>query len=87
MKLYRIQCRYKNIYLDKILSAADDKAALESFALGVESREIKGTDEGFYHPDRVFITFEEVDSNVTTRTSSGETSVGVQVGEPSVKTG
>ena len=87
MKLYRIQCRYKNIYLDKILSAADDKAALESFALCVESGEIKKTDEGFYHPDRVFITFEEVDSNVTTRTSSGETSVGVQVGEPSVKTG
>ena len=48
MKLYRIQCRYNNIYIDKTLSAADDKAALETFAKGVESGEIKGTDEGFY---------------------------------------
>ena len=87
MKLYRIQCRYKNIYVDKTLSAEDDKAALESFAKCVESGEIKGTDEGFYDPDRVFITFEEVDRNVSTRTSGEEASVGIAVGNPSITTG
>ena len=87
MKLYRIQCRYKNIYVDKTLSAEDDKAALESFAKSVESGEIKGTDEGFYDPDRVFITFEEVDRDVSTRTSGQEASVGIAVGNPSITTG
>ena len=87
MKLYRIQCRYNNIYIDKTLSATDDKAALESFAKGVESGEIKGTDEGFYGLNRVYITFEEVDRNVSTRTSGEEASVGIAVGNPSITTG
>ena len=87
MKLYRIQCRYKNIYIDKTISAKDDKSALESFAKSVESGETEGTDEAFYAPDRVFITFEEVDSNVSTRTSGEETSVGIAVGNPSITTG
>ena len=87
MKLYRIQCRYKNIYVDKTLSAEDDKAALESFAKCVESGEIKSADEGFYDPDRVFITFEEVDRDVSTRTSGEEASVGIAVGNPSITTG
>ena len=87
MKLYRIQCRYDNIYIDKTLSAKDDKAALESFAKGVESGEITGTDEGFYGLNRVYITFEEVDRNVSTRTSGEEASVGIAVGKPSVTTG
>ena len=87
MKLYRIQCRYNNIYIDKTLSAADDKAALESFAKGVESGEIKGTDEGFYGLNHVYITFEEVDRDVSTRTSGEEASVGIAVGNPSITTG
>ena len=86
MKLYRIQARYNNLYFDKMLEAEDDAGALEAFSNGVNSGEIVGTDESFYG-ERAYVTFEEVDSNVTTRTSSGETSVGVQVGEPSVKTG
>ena len=87
MKLYRIQCRYKNIYIDKTISAEDDKSALESFAKSVESGETEGTDEAFYAPDRVFITFEEVDRNVSTRTSGEEASVGIAVGNPSITTG
>ena len=87
MKLYRIQCRYNNIYIDKTLSAADDKAALESFAKGVESGEIVGVDEGFYGTNRVYITFEEVDRDVSTRTSGEEASVGIAVGNPSITTG
>ena len=87
MKLYRIQCRYKNIYIDKTISAEDDKSALESFAKSVESGETEGTDEAFYAPDRVFITFEEVDRDVSTRTSGEKTSAGIQMGNASVVSG
>ena len=87
MKLYRIQARYKSIYIDKTLEAENDKAALETFSNGVNSGEITGTDEGFYGTDRVYITFEEVDRNVSTRTSGEEASVGIAVGNPSITTG
>ena len=87
MKLYRIQARYKSIYIDKTLEASDDKAALETFSNGVNSGEITGIDESFYGTDRVYITFEEVDRNVSTRTSGEEASVGIAVGNTSVKTG
>ena len=74
------------MYFDKILEAKDDATALESFANGVESGEIVGSDEGFYG-DRVHVTFEEVDRNVSTGTSGEEASVGVKVGITGVTTG
>lgn len=69
-----------------MLEAENDRAALEAFANGVDSGEIVGADEGFYG-DRVYITFEEVDRDATTKVNLGETSVGVQVGQQSVGTG
>ena len=86
MKLYRVQTNYKNIYINEMLEAENDKAALETFANGVESGEIEGADEGFYS-DRTFLTFEEVDRNATTKVNIGETSIGVQMGQPSVGSG
>ena len=86
MKVYRVQARCKNIYFDKMLEAKNDRAALETFANGVESGEIEGADEGFYS-DRNFLTFEEVDRNATTKVNIGETSIGVQMGQPSVGSG
>jgi|TARA_Y100000401_G_scaffold101625_1_gene91321 hypothetical protein len=86
MKLYRVQARCKNIYFDKMLEAKDDKAALEAFANGVDSGEIVGADESFYG-NRVYITFEEVDRDATTKVNLGETSIGVQVGQHSVVPG
>jgi len=86
MKLYRIQARCNNLYFDKMLEADNDAAALEAFSNGVNSGEIVGADESFYDK-RVYITFEEVDSDVITKTGVGKTSVGVQVGKPSVSTG
>jgi len=74
------------MYYDKTLEAKNDAAALESFANGVNSGEIVGADEGFYG-SRVYITFEEVDRDATTKVNLGETSVGVQVGQQSVGTG
>ena len=86
MKLYRIQARCNNLYFDKMLEADNDAAALEAFSNGVNSGEIVGADEGFYG-NRVYITFEEVDRDVITKAGVGKTSVGVQVGKPSVGTG
>ena len=86
MKLYRVQARCKNMYYDKTLEAKNDAAALESFANGVNSGEIVGADESFYD-ERVYVTFEEVDRDVITTAGVGKTSVGVQVGKPSVSSG
>tara|TARA_Y100000592_G_scaffold77489_1_gene121556 strand:- start:1 stop:267 length:267 start_codon:yes stop_codon:yes gene_type:complete len=88
MKLYRVQANYKNIYIDETLEAKNDIDALEGFKKKVDSGEcLENEGAGFLNSNFLFITFEEVDTNVSTRTSSGEASVGVQVGEPSVKTG
>jgi len=86
MKLYRIQARYNNLYFDKIIEAEDDAAALEAFSNGVNSGEIVGADESFYD-ERVYVTFEEIDKDVITTNGVGETSIGVQMGKPSVNSG
>ena len=87
MKLYRVQAKYKNILLDEMLEAENDKAALDTFSKKVESGETTEKDAGgFLNPNKLFITFEEVDRNATTKVNNGETSVGVQVGGQSVGT-
>ena len=88
MKLYRVQAKYKNILLDEMLEAENDKAALDTFYKKVESGDVTEKDAGGYlNPDRLFITFEEVDRDATTKVNIGKTSVGVQVGEPSTGAG
>ncbi len=88
MKLYRVQAKYKNILLDEMLEAENDKAALEAFANGVDSGDVIEKDGGGYHnPDHLFLTFEEVDRDATTKVNLGETSVGVQVGNTGVTAG
>jgi len=88
MKLYRIQVKYKNIYIDEILGAEDDKAALEYLVKKVDSGDVtEKPGAGFENPNFLFLTFEEVDRDVSTRTSGEETSVGVQMGIPSIEAG
>ena len=88
MKLYRVQAKYKNILIDEMLEAKNDKAALDTFYKKVESGDVTEKDAGgFLNPDRLFITFEEVDRDATTKVNIGKTSVGVQVGEPSTGAG
>ena len=82
MKLYRVQANYKNIYIDETLEAKNDKAALEDFG---DYNEKEGA--GFHDPNFLFITFEEVDRNATTKVNIGKTSIGVQVGNPSTGAG
>jgi len=40
MKLYRVQAKYKNIYVDEMLEAKNDKAVLEDFAKKVDSGDV-----------------------------------------------
>ena len=88
MKLYRVQAKYKNILIDEMLEAENDKAALDTFSKKVESGETTEKDAGgFLDPNKLFITFEEVDRDATTNINNEETSIGVQVGGQSVGTG
>ena len=87
MKLYRVQVKYKNMYIDETLEADNDKAALEYLVKKVDSGDvIEKEGAGFENPDLLFITFEEINRNAT-KVNIGETSVGVQMGNTSVSTG
>ena len=88
MKLYRVQANYKNIYINETLEAKNDKAALEDFVKKVDSGDINQVEgAGFHNPDLLFITFEEVDRDATTKVNIGEASIGVTMGNESVATG
>ena len=85
MKLYRVQAKYNNIYVDEMLEAKNDKAALECFVKKVDSGVVTEKNAGgFLTPDKLFITFEEVERDATTNVNIGETSIGVQVGDTGV---
>jgi len=87
MKLYRVQANYKNIYIDEMLEAENDKAVLEDFVKKVDSGDVTEREgPGFYNPDILFLTFEEINRDAT-KVNIGETSVGVQMGNTSVSTG
>ena len=86
MNSYRIQIRSEGKYYDGIIDADNDALALRQFEKKLTNGEIKAQDEDFYNKQRVFITYEEL-KNGTTGVGIGEASVGVQVGEPGVKTG
>ena len=88
MKLYRVQANYKNIYLNEMLEAENDKAALECFVKKVDSGDVtENQGAGFHDPNILILTFEEVDRDGTTKVDISKTSVGVQVGNTSVSTG
>ena len=87
MKLYRVQVKYKNMYIDETLEAENDKAALEYLVKKVDSGDVTEREgPGFHDPNVLFLTFEEVDRNAT-KVNIGETSVGVQMGNTSVSAG
>ena len=88
MKLYRIQAKWNDVYFDEHIEAESDKAALDSFYNKYESGQLTEKDAGGYLVrDFLFLTFEEVERDGTTKVNLGETSVGVQVGKPGTVTG
>ena len=71
-----------------MLEAENDKAVLEYFVKKVDSGDVTEKEgPGFHDPNVLFLTFEEVDRNGTTKVNIGEASVGVQVGNTSVSAG
>ena len=87
MKLYRVQVKYKDMYIDETLKADNDKAALEYLVKKVDSGDvIEKQGAGFENPNLLFITLEEINRNAA-KVNIGETSVGVQVGNTSVSAG
>ena len=71
-----------------MLEAENDKAALDTFQKKVESGDVTEKDAGgWLNPDILFITFEEVDRDATTKVNIGKTSVGVQMGNAGVTAG
>ena len=57
------------------------KPLLTRLVKKVDSGDVTEKDAGgWLNPDILFITFEEVDRDATTKVNIGETSVGVQVG-------
>ena len=88
MKLYRVQANYKNIYINETLEAENDRSALEIFVKKVDSGDvIEREGPGYHNPDHLFLTFEEVDRDATTKVNIGETSTGVQMGNTGVISG
>jgi len=88
MKLYRVQANYKNIYVDEMLEAENDKAVLEYFVKKVDSGNVTEREgPGFHDPNVLFLTLEEVKRDGTTKVNLGETSIGVQVGGSGVVAG
>ena len=88
MKIYRVQANYKNIYINETLEAENDKSALEIFVKKVDSGDvIEREGPGYHNPDHLFLTFEEVDRDATTKVNIGKTSAGVQMGQPSIISG
>ena len=66
------------MYVDEIVSADNDKTALECFVKKVDSGEvIENEGAGFENPDIFFLTFEEVNRDGPTKVNIGEASVGV----------
>ena len=54
MKLYRVQANYKNIYLNEMLEAENDKAALECFVKKVDSGDVTENEGAGFHDPNIF---------------------------------
>jgi hypothetical protein len=71
-----------------MLWAENDKAALEEFSKKVSSGDVTENEgAGFENPDILFLTYEEVDRDATTKVNIGKTSAGIQVGITGIAAG
>jgi hypothetical protein len=86
MKAYRFQARCDGIYFDGTVLGSNADSAAEKFAELITSKKILPQDEAF-QGNGLYITYEEVDRDVTTSVGIEKTSIGVQVGEPVFKSG
>lgn len=84
MKLYRIQVKYRDIYVDETLEAENDLAALNELIKKVDLGEVIEKDAGgWLKHDRIYITYEEVNRDGVAKVDSGKIKAGTSVGQVS----
>mgnify|MGYP003639291091 CR=1 FL=1 len=86
MKRYRIQVRHKGIYVEGVVASENDKDALITFHKNYEAGLYQEQREDLCDPNKCHIAIEETERDVT-KVNLGKTSVGIQVGQPSVIAG
>ena len=86
MKAYRFKVWYQYKYASHNLKAKNDEQALDTFADELNKKKVKFVYDKFRPPNKCFVTYEEVISDVTTKVSTGEASVGASMGDASVET-
>ena len=63
MRAYRIQARVGGKYMNHLLVAENDKAALDAFVVKVGEGKVKMHDEDFYNKSHTYVTYEELNES------------------------
>ena len=63
MRAYRIQARVGGKYMNHLLVADNDKAALNAFVVKVGEGKVEMMDEDFYNKNHTYVTYEELNES------------------------
>jgi hypothetical protein len=63
MRAYRIQARVGGKYMNHLLVAENDKAALNAFVVKVGEGKVEMHDEDFYNKSHTYVTYEELNES------------------------
>ena len=63
MRAYRIQARVGGKYMNHLLVAENDKAALDAFVVKVGEGKVEMHDEDFYNKSHTYVTYEELNES------------------------
>ena len=85
MKAYRFNVWYRHNHARHDVKAKNDEQAKNVFAAELNANKVKFVYDKFRPPNKCFVTYEEVDPNVTTNISPEKTETGTSMGQPSVR--
>ena len=63
MRAYRIQARVGGKYINHLLVAENDQAALNAFVVKVGEGKVEMHDEDFYNKSHTYVTYEELNES------------------------
>lgn len=63
MRAYRIQARVGGKYMNHLLVAENDQAALNAFVVKVGEGKVEMKDEDFYNKNHTYVTYEELNES------------------------
>ena len=63
MRAYRIQARVGGKYMNHLLVAENDQAALDAFVVKVGEGKVEMHDEDFYNKSHTYVTYEELNES------------------------